>query len=186
MIITKEFLKQHNACEDGYKYWVKCNLPDLGKFMLKCAEDQNYFWAYWLFTRAMGKEASVKVAIFSAELVLPIFENRFPEDKRPRHAIEAAKNWLVLQNEEASNEARAARDAAAYDYTAAAYAAAAADYAAAAARSAARSAGDAYDYTASCYSAVRSAVDASVYAFASYNDTQNEIINYAVSLIEGR
>ncbi len=40
------------------------------------------------------KEDSVRLAIYSAELVLGIFEKAYPDDKRPREAIEAAKVWL--------------------------------------------------------------------------------------------
>jgi hypothetical protein len=40
------------------------------------------------------KENSVRLAIFSAELVIDIFEKKYPSDKRPRQAIEAAKAYL--------------------------------------------------------------------------------------------
>ena len=40
------------------------------------------------------KEDSVRLAIYVAEQVLSIFEKKYPEDKRPREAIEAAKKWL--------------------------------------------------------------------------------------------
>ena len=40
------------------------------------------------------KADSVALAIFAAELVLENFERGFPADKRPRMAIEAAKEWL--------------------------------------------------------------------------------------------
>ena len=66
------------------------------------------------------KEDSVKLAIFAAELVIDIFEKQYPDDKRPRMAIEAAKKWL---DNPTADTARAAADAAAAAY--AAYAAAA-------------------------------------------------------------
>jgi len=37
------------------------------------------------------KEDSVKLAIFAAEQVIEIYEKKYPNDKRPREAIEAAK-----------------------------------------------------------------------------------------------
>ena len=75
------------------------------------------------------------MAIFSAELVLHIFEEKYPEDKRPRLAIEAAKKWLVNPSKETAAAAAAAAAAAYAAYAAAdaAYAAAAADAANAAA-----------------------------------------------------
>lgn len=45
-------------------------------------------------THKWTKKDSVKLSIFAAELCLKNFEKEFPEDKRPREAIEAAKNWL--------------------------------------------------------------------------------------------
>ena len=52
-----------------------------------------------------GKKDSVALAIYAAELVIDIFEKEYPNDKRPRNAIEAAKNYL-------KNPSRAARAAA--------------------------------------------------------------------------
>ena len=40
------------------------------------------------------KKDSVALSIFSAELCLNNFEKVYPDDKRPREAIEAAKRWL--------------------------------------------------------------------------------------------
>ena len=60
------------------------------------------------------KTMSVKLAIYAAELVLPIFETEYPDDKRPRKAIEAAKEHLRKPSDAASataSAASAARDA---------------------------------------------------------------------------
>ena len=86
------------------------------------------------------KENAVRFAVFCAEQSLPIFETRFPEDKRPRAAIEAAKAWL--QNPTAAAAADSAEAASASAYAAraiaqAAYAPAQAAYAPAEAASAA-------------------------------------------------
>jgi hypothetical protein len=87
------------------------------------------------------KRLSVILAVFFAEGVLPIFEKEYPEDKRPRKAIEAAKAWIVNPCRETANAAADAAHAAAYSANAAsahaaAYAAAHAADAAAAAASA--------------------------------------------------
>ena len=47
------------------------------------------------------KKDSVSLAIYSAELVLDNFEKEYPDDKRPREAIEAAKK--VLRNNTPKN-----------------------------------------------------------------------------------
>ena len=94
-------------------------------------------------------EISIKLAIYAAEMVLPIYEKEYPGDDRPRKAIEAAKAYL---NNPCKGTAHAAADAAA-GADDAAYAAAyaaddAADAAAAAAASAASAAADAAAYSA--------------------------------------
>jgi hypothetical protein len=51
------------------------------------------------------KKDSVALAIFSAELVLKNYEKMYPDDDRPRKAIEAAKK--VLKNDTAKNRSAA-------------------------------------------------------------------------------
>ena len=84
------------------------------------------------------KKDSVALAIFAAELVIDNFEKEYPEDKRPREAIEAAKKWL--KNPVAKNESAAwsAAENAAWSAAWSAWSAARS-----AAESAARSAGNA-------------------------------------------
>ena len=79
------------------------------------------------------REILCRAAVDLAELVLPIFEERYPDDNRPRLAIEAAKAFW-----ENPNEPNAAAYAA--TYAAARAAAAAAARAAAATATAARAA----------------------------------------------
>jgi len=78
------------------------------------------------------KRLAVTIAIFFAEDVLPIFEKEYPEDKRPRKAIEAAKAWIVNPCRETANAAYADAypDDASYAANAAHAAAANAAYAA--------------------------------------------------------
>ena len=58
------------------------------------------------------KEDSVELAIFAAEEVLHIFEKKYPNDKRPREAIEAAKAYLKDPTDKNKKAARAAAEAA--------------------------------------------------------------------------
>jgi hypothetical protein len=80
------------------------------------------------------KEDSVKLAIYAAELVIDIFEKEYPNDDRPRKAIEAAKNYLKNPSQKNRRAAwAAARAAEAAEAAGAAWAAAmAAEYAEAA------------------------------------------------------
>ena len=53
-------------------------------------------WEYMRIIKVYDwkKEDSVSLAIFAAELVIKNFEKEYPDDKRPREAIEAAKKYL--------------------------------------------------------------------------------------------
>jgi len=112
-----------------------------------------------------------KFAIGCAICVLPIYEARYPENKAPREAIQAAQDYLnktisieELRTKRAAYAAAdaAAADAAAYAADAAAYAAYAADAAAYAADAA--DAADAAAYAADA--AAAAADDAAAYAAA--------------------
>ncbi len=86
---------------------VECRGKHLKSNDKECWEEQRVVKAYkWT------KKDSVALAIFSAELVIDNFERVYPEDKRPREAIEAAKKWLKNPTEENRFAARAAAGAA--------------------------------------------------------------------------
>lgn len=53
-----------------------------------------------IVTNLFTKEQNIKWAILVAESVLHIFEDKYPNDKRPREAIEAAKRYLKHPSEE--------------------------------------------------------------------------------------
>ena len=86
-------------------------------------EDDKECWSEMRIVKwhKWDKKDSVSLAIYAAELVIDIFEKEYPNDKRPRNAIEAAKK--VLKNDTAKNRA-AARAAAGAATGAAAWAAA--------------------------------------------------------------
>ena len=92
------------------------------------------------------KRLAVTIAVFFAEDALSFWEAEFPENMRPRKAIEAAKEWLANPCEETVDASRAAAYAAAnaanaaYAATYAAHAAAHAAHAAAHAAAAANAA----------------------------------------------
>jgi len=72
------------------------------------------------------KKDSVALAVYAAKLCIFNFEKQFPEDKRPRLAIDAAERWIENPTEEnrsaacaAYSAARAADNAACVAYRAA-------------------------------------------------------------------
>ena len=76
-------------------------------------EDDKECWSEMKIIKAWHwtKKDSVELAIFSAELCLSNFEKVYPDDKRPRLAIKAAKEWLKNPNKENESAAKAAEAA---------------------------------------------------------------------------
>ena len=70
-------------------------------------QDDKGCWSEMRIVKAWNwkKKDSVSLSIFSAELCLKNFEKYYPDDKRPREAIEAAKR--VLADDTAKNRSAA-------------------------------------------------------------------------------
>ena len=87
---------------------VECRGKHLKEENKECWQEQKVIKAYeWT------KKDSLKLAIYSAELVLKNFEKEYPEDKRPREAIEAAKKVLFKDNQDTRSAAWSAAESAA-------------------------------------------------------------------------
>jgi len=210
MEITIGFLHQKGACETSYKWVVENKLIGLEheEFIDKLMKNNRFSDANWLITKLFNKTQCVKYAIFAAEQVLDIFEKKYPDDNRPRKAIEAAKDYLKTPNDvtyaavvtSAADAASAAQDAAAY-YANAAYAAyyANAAYAAYYAAYAAHVADAAYAAYAAYYAAAyyaNAAYAAYAAAYASYAGhavaasaaaaVETPIINYGLKLLNDK
>ena len=80
----------------------------------------------------LDKPLSVFLAVGLADKALPIWEGKYPDDIRPRRAIEAAKEWLKNPSDDAAVSAANAATAANAAAVSAANAATAARTAAAA------------------------------------------------------
>jgi len=149
-VVTKALLKKIGACDDGTEYAVKSLLgKSYSDAIKRCIADNKLQWANWGIVRVMDGTERVKYAAYAARQVLEIFEDKFPDDKMPRKAIEAAERWTRNPSEKNRNAASAASAAAAASASAsaadanAAYAAYASASAASAAASASASAADA-------------------------------------------
>ena len=108
MRITNAWLRKHNACRDGISAFEEQEERDLAKLVWAAHGQGRFDWAVWLITRSLSKKQNVQLAIYSAELVLPEFEKAYPDDARPRQAIEAAKAYLkrpCKQTKEAAGRA---------------------------------------------------------------------------------
>ena len=146
--ITIEWLKSKDACHDGLDWFVEQGKEVEPIPLLNLLIKENQLdWANWLIVRVMEYKQYVSYAVYAAEQVIDIFEKKYPDDKRPRTAIEAAKKCIKNPSDEnkkkAYSAARAAYGASSAAYSAARVADSAADSAARAACSAADSAASA-------------------------------------------
>ena len=138
--ITVKVLERMNACSEGVEAfkgkYKRVNVVDLIQDNLKGSREELE-WLNWLIVRCMTYKQYVSYAVYAAEQVIAIYEKKYPNDKRPRKAIDAAKKCIknpTAKNKKAAYAAAyAAADAAADAdaYGAAAYAADAAAVAAA-------------------------------------------------------
>jgi len=110
--LTKEWFKQHDACKDGYE-WTLTRKDESAEYTLnELIRLEKYDWANWTICRIFNRKQKMQYAIFTAEQVIDIFEKKYPDDKRPREAIEAARK--VLKNDTAENRLASAATAAYY------------------------------------------------------------------------
>ena len=174
--ITNEELLAELRCLDacpGSIEWLDDR--DLATAWVEC-EDPS--WMMWWYQRhGPVKRVCVEIAIFCAREVLPIYENKFPNDDRPRKAIEASEAYLLNPCQRTMDAADAAHAAySAYSAYSAAYAAHAV-YSAYSAYSAARVA-----YAANAARAAYAAANAAVYAAnatsANHAEMKRTICNY--------
>jgi hypothetical protein len=131
--ITKEWLHEKRACAEGYDWFIRQRARDEVKVLEHLIKDEKFDWAIWLIVRRMTRKQYLQYAVFAAEQVIDIFEKKYPNDKRPREAITAARKCIeddTQENRAAADAAADAADAAAYADAYAADAAAVAAYAA--------------------------------------------------------
>ena len=92
--ITTELLKSLNACQEGIDLVATYEDKNPESVVRRLVADDHWDYANWLLPRLMDYKGYVSYAVYSAELVLPIWEKKYPKDGRPRKAIEAAKRCI--------------------------------------------------------------------------------------------
>ena len=180
MKLTKDKLIELHACGAGVEWFETCREDEVSRVVDKLMAYDRFDWANWLIVRLLTDDNLALYAIHAAELVLHVYENKYPDDNRPRNAINAAKDYL----DKGASPAPAydpANAAAANAYANAAYAPAFAPAHAAAA---------------SAYAVIRAATradiagaatNATTYAIeAADAKTKSKIINYGLDLLMGQ
>lgn len=97
MNITEKWLGEKCACLDGVKWFKAEKERGAIKVIQKLMIENRFPWANWLIVRVMARKQYLAYAIFAAEQVIDIYEKKYPNNKMPRQAIEAAK--AVLEND---------------------------------------------------------------------------------------
>jgi hypothetical protein len=206
MKITKKWLKEKNACAEGIAWWENQTETGAVSVIRTLLDSGKFDWANWTITHVFTRRQNIQYAIFAAEQVIGLFEKKYPDDKRPRNAIEAAR--LVLENDTPAADAYAAdayaadayaayASASASDTTYAASASAAAAYAAYAAADAASASASDTTYAYAAYASASasdatyaaSASAAAAYAAYAYAATygvvlKTKIVEYGISILE--
>jgi len=112
MKITLEWLKEKCICKEALKEFekeIKQKLSPLEALDILIKKDKLE-WANWLIVRCMNYKQCVSYAVFAAEQVIDIYEKRYPNDDRPRKAIEAAKKCITDPSVENKKAAVSAAD----------------------------------------------------------------------------
>ena len=184
MQINKEVLKSLDPCSDRYKNYLE-NYPNFdGSFdEFLDLENITHNDKIWVAKRVLNTNQIVHFGLLCAQSVLHIFEEKYPEDKRPRNCIE----YLIKIDDfskvtdEQREEILKHRDAAADSYAVYAAANAAVYTAANAAVYAADTAANAAVYAADAdAAAVYAAANAAVYAADTADTAANAAVYTAV------
>ena len=98
MILTMQWLEEKKSCESGILWYKAHNEPQTVEsclaLLISQKTDETLGYANWLLSRTLNETNCRRYAIFAARKVLPVFEKLYPDDKRPRQAIEAAEGFL--------------------------------------------------------------------------------------------
>ena len=107
--ITNRYLQAIGACKDAREQFRKelngGRSLSVSRVFTRLKQIDRMDWANWLIVRLMTHKQQIRYAIYAAEQVISLYEEKYPEDKRPRQAIEAAR--LCLDNPSGENKAAA-------------------------------------------------------------------------------
>ena len=101
--MTKQEFLDLNPCYESIQFMESVDYDPIRAWN----ECHHGNWLIWFLrkTNRLNKDHSVKIAIACAEHVLFKFEEKYPENNKPKQAIEAAKRWLTEPSYITVNEA---------------------------------------------------------------------------------
>ena len=112
MNITTELLQSLDANQKDIDLVASYDDKEAEAVIRQLVKDNRWDYANWLLPRLMDYKGYVSYAVFAAELVLPIWEKKHPDEQRPRQAIAAAKRCIDDPSEENKKAAELAAEAA--------------------------------------------------------------------------
>ena len=113
MLITKEWLDAQRACQSGRDWFSNQKAKSVRVIIKKLIVQSKFDWANWVIIRFMNQQQHVHYACLSALESLKHFEAIYPNDKRPREAIQAALRWALNPTKENKSAAWSAAESAA-------------------------------------------------------------------------
>lgn len=100
MKINHKIIKKLKPCEDRYenfkKYYPDFD-SDLKEFLY--LDKISYADKAWVFVKLATKEQIIKWNTMCTESILDIFETKYPNDLRPRNALEASEAYRLSPTE---------------------------------------------------------------------------------------
>jgi hypothetical protein len=119
MTTTLNKIKAKSPCEDGWdkllNYLGKTQADNEPLSIATIIQSNGIKDALWALRAVEGKDKEIRLfAADCADLVLPIYEKQYPNDDRPRKAIQAARDYAngVISKDELTAAGDAAGDAA--------------------------------------------------------------------------
>ena len=123
MIINREKLEELDACKEAIVFFSSkydqieevALLRDVLQYEDEVKREYGkdiYEWCYWLIAYILEPIDRVRFSVYTAELVLHIYEEQYPGDMRPRKTIDSVKTWIENPTEDHRKAAKEAKEAA--------------------------------------------------------------------------
>jgi len=98
MKITVKKLKELNACDSGIEYFKSKHSKGVELTDLICEDIETNDWtilkhANWLIAHCMTYKQCVDYALYASELALPEYEEKYPNDSSVHDCIQAIKDF---------------------------------------------------------------------------------------------
>ena len=94
MKITKEWLEEIYASDTDISWVLSQQETDAATLLRKLTAEGKTDFAFRLVAKLAERKQLVQIAIYAAELTLPVIAEKHPDDQRPHEAIAAARACL--------------------------------------------------------------------------------------------